>query len=132
MRQSRFGEVSKDFGLFCRNSRNLFCKLLNLSNKVFPEHVVLISVRRTQVGPLLASQSFFVISEGGVDGSQGTARMQGIRECAQDLIRVDIVVGRDVPRGDMLVRRLVSRRLTDTALAECLFDANVIEWEVFG
>ena len=67
-----------------------------------------------------------------MDGPQGTARMQGIRECAQDLVRVDIVVGRDVPRGDMLVRRLVPRRLTDPTLAECLFDANVIEWEVFG
>ena len=58
--------------------------------------------------------------------------MQGIRESAQDLVWVDVVIGGDVPRGDVLVRGLVPRGMPDPSLAEGLLDADVIEGEVFG
>ena len=58
--------------------------------------------------------------------------MQGIRESAQDLVWVDVVIGGDVPRGNVLVRGLVPRGVPDPSLAEGLLYADVIEGEVFG
>ena len=58
--------------------------------------------------------------------------MQGIRESAQDLVWVDVVIGGDVSRGNVLVRGLVPRGMPDPSLAEGLLDADVVEGEVFG
>ena len=67
-----------------------------------------------------------------MDRSKSAARMQGIRESAQDLVWVDVVIGGDVSRGDVLVRGLVPRGMPDPSLAEGLLYADVIEREVFG
>ena len=67
-----------------------------------------------------------------MDRSKSAARMQGIRESAQDLVWVDVVIGGDVSRGDVLVGGLVPRGMPDPSLAEGLLDADVIEGEVFG